>query len=77
MEEIRKGLTLEYAKEKREKLLAELKSDEHYDQTETSAPACLFCYRSLTHLCRYIWDRCTFRIRADDAIVCCCLGIVG
>ncbi|AZT48732.1 hypothetical protein C6Z68_003671 [Salmonella enterica subsp. enterica serovar 4,[5],12:i:-] len=37
MEEIRRGLTLEYAKEKREKLLAELKSDEHYNQTETVA----------------------------------------
>ncbi len=37
MEQIRKGLTLEYAKEKREKLLAELKSDEHYSQTETVA----------------------------------------
>ena len=32
MEEIRRGLTLEYAKEKREKLLADLKSDEHYNQ---------------------------------------------
>jgi hypothetical protein len=33
----RESMTLEYALEKRKALLAELKSDEHYDQTPTVA----------------------------------------
>lgn len=32
---LRRGLTLEYAQEKREKLLQELRSDEHYEKTDT------------------------------------------
>lgn len=36
-DDVRRGLTLEYAQEKREKLLAELRSDEHYEQTDTVA----------------------------------------
>lgn len=34
---VRRGLTLEYAQEKQQKLLEELRSDEHYDQTDTVA----------------------------------------
>jgi hypothetical protein len=33
-------------------------------------PASLLCHRSLAHLCRYIWDRCTFGLHPDGAIVC-------
>jgi len=36
-DDVRRGLTLEYAQEKRERLLAELRSDEHYEQTDTVA----------------------------------------
>lgn len=36
-DKMRRGLTLEYAQEKRQKLLAELRSDEHYEQTDTVA----------------------------------------